>query len=439
MKLGVVGLGHVGLVSAACFAHVGHDVVGVDARPERIDDLESGKMPFYEPGLEKVVAEATSAGRLIFDRDLANAVRDADAVFICVGTPSLSSGEADLSQVEGLAVQLARHLGDGHYRVLVEKSTVPVRTGERIYRTIRRLTDDEFDVASNPEFLREGSAVHDTLHPDRIVLGSPSPRATEVLERVYQPIVERSGCETVVTDVYTAEMIKHASNAFLATKISFINAVAELCEAVGADVEVVAKGMGLDPRIGSGFLRAGIGYGGSCFPKDVAAFAALGERLVGDFDLLRAVQKINERAPRRLLDKLRSELWYFNEKRIAVLGLSFKPGTDDMREAPSVRVIRALLDDGAQVVAYDPVAVPKAKEILPPEVEFVSAPLDAMEDAHAAVILTDWDEIQGLSPDDFRRTLRFPIVADGRNLFDPEEMRRAGVTYLSVGRKAVHP
>lgn len=436
MRIGVVGLGHVGLVTAACFAHVGHEVIGVDSSAERVEDLRRNKLPFFEPHLQVLVEGGRRRGNLHFEHDLTGAVHRTDVIFICVGTPALPTGEADLSQIEALAVQIAERM-NGEYRVLVEKSTVPVTTGSRIEQTLRRLTSSRFDVASNPEFLCEGSAVHDTLAPDRIVLGSSSEEATRLLMDVYRPILDRSGCPVIVTDVPTAELIKHSSNAFLATKISFINSVAEICERVGADVEEVARGIGLDPRIGERFLKAGIGYGGSCFPKDVAAFAALAEEVTGKAPLLRAVQRINQAAPARLLDKLREELWYLRGKRIAVLGLSFKPGTDDMRDSPSVKVIEALLEEDSSVVAYDPVAMPKAKELLPPTVSYAPTVEDALRGAHAGVILTDWKEFKELDPSTFKRTLRFPIVADGRNLFDLEDMRAAGVTYLSVGREAV--
>jgi UDPglucose 6-dehydrogenase len=436
MKVGIVGLGHVGLVSAACFAHVGHHVVGVDAQAERMEGLQKGIMPFFEPGLAELVKEGTDSGRLTFAQEATAAVEGTDLVFICVGTPSKPDGSADLVQIERLTSQIAGLLRDD--QVLVEKSTVPVKTGKRIARTLERLGASEVDVVSNPEFLREGSALEDTLRPDRIVIGSSSKRATQLLSDFYAPIIEKSGCALVVTDVGTAELIKHASNAFLAMKISFINAVAEVCEATDADVQTVALGMGLDPRIGPSFLQAGVGYGGSCFPKDVAAFAALANSLGIDFSLLEAVQEINQRGTERLLNKLCAELWHLEGKRIAMLGLAFKPGTDDMREAPAIRVIQRLLDEGADVIAYDPAAMTKAKDIFPP-ITFAESALGAMEDADAAVFLTEWDEFRALEPSVMKEALRFPIVADGRNLFRPEAMKEAGITYLSMGRALVRP
>jgi UDPglucose 6-dehydrogenase len=436
MKVGIVGLGHVGLVSAACFAHVGHNVVGADAQAERIEGLQKGIMPFFEPGLGELVNEGTDSGRLTFAYEATEALEDTDLVFICVGTPSKPDGSADLVQIERLTSQIAGLLRDD--QVLVEKSTVPVKTGQRIAQTLERLGASKVDVVSNPEFLREGSALEDTLRPDRIVIGSSSPRATQLLSDFYAPIIEKSGCALVVTDVGTAELIKHASNAFLAMKISFINAVAEVCEATDADVQTVALGMGLDPRIGPSFLQAGVGYGGSCFPKDVAAFAALANSLGIDFSLLEAVQEINQRGTERLLNKLGAELWHLEGKRIAMLGLAFKPGTDDMREAPAIRVIERLMEEGADVIAYDPAAMTKAKDIFP-SITFAESALTAMEDADAAIFLTEWDEFRALDPSAMNQALRFPIIADGRNLFRPEAMKEAGITYLSMGRALVRP
>jgi UDPglucose 6-dehydrogenase len=437
MKVGVVGLGHVGLVSAACFAHIGHEVSGVDADAERVEGLRRGRMPFFEPGLADLVERELDSGRLKVSSSLGSAVRGSTVLFICVGTPSKADGEADLIEIELLATGIARH-ADG-YRLLVEKSTVPVTTGERVVRTVEREGGRwAIEVAANPEFLRQGSAIEDTLRPSRIVIGAPSTRATALLREVYGPIVERSGCPVIETDVATAELIKHASNAFLATKISFVNAVAEVCERAGADIEAVAHGMGLDPRIGPAFLQAGIGYGGSCLPKDLSAFSKLASGLGCELPLLEEVRAINERGPVRLLDKLRQELWHLAGKTIAVLGLAFKPGTDDMREAPAMRVVKALLEEGAGVTAYDPVAMPAAKELLP-GVHFAATALDAAAGADAAVFLTDWDEFRALDLAALKRILRLPIVVDGRNIFAPDDMLRAGLIYQSMGRPPVHP
>lgn len=435
MRVGVIGLGHVGLVSAACFAHLGHEVVGVDADAERVEGLSQGRLPFFEPGLAELVEEGLSARRLRVSEDVGAAVRAAPIVLICVGTPSRPSGEADLVQVERLAQGIAEHL-DG-YLVLAEKSTVPIHTADRIARTVNRSAGGRpFDVISTPEFIRQGSAIADTLEPDRIVIGSGSRRATGIALQLYRPIIERSHCPVILTDVGTAELIKHASNAFLATKVSFVNAVAEVCERTGADVDDVARGMGLDPRIGPAFLRAGIGYGGSCLPKDVAAFQALADELGIGFPLLAGVQAINERGPGRVVEKLRQELWHLEGKTIAVLGLAYKPGTDDLREAPSLKVIEALLAEAADVVAFDPVAMPEAKHVLS-NVRFAATALEAVTGADAAVFVTEWNEFRGLDLGALRTAMRLPVVVDGRNLFRPEEMRRAGFAYHSIGRVPV--
>ena len=437
MKVGVVGLGHVGLVSAACLAHVGHEVVGVDSQKERVERLSVGDLPFFEPGLDELVTEGRQAGRLLFDTDPRAAVAEPEVVLICVGTPAKPTGEADLSQVEMLATQLSSHLSS--YRVLAEKSTVPVRTGQRILKTIGRVVTTDFDVVSNPEFLSEGTAIRDTLEPSRIVIGSSSERATHLMLELYEPIIRRSQCRVICTDIATAELIKHASNAYLANKISFINLVADFCEATGANIDDVAQGIGLDPRIGPDFLRAGIGYGGSCFPKDVAAFAALGEELGDDIALLRAIESINRERIPKLLDKLRGELWNLASKRIAVLGLAFKPGTDDLRDAPSIGLVDELVREGAEVVAYDPAAMRKGKDALPASVRFADSAIGAMVGADAAVFVTEWDEFRGIELGEMKKALKIPVVVDGRNIFEPHEMRDAGFTYLSVGRPPVHP
>ncbi|HYY43954.1 MAG TPA: UDP-glucose/GDP-mannose dehydrogenase family protein [Actinomycetota bacterium] len=434
--VGVIGLGHVGLVSACCFAALGHHVIGVDADREKLRRLERGFCPFYEPGLEDLLREGIASGALELTEDAGDAARACEVLFICVGTPLGSDGRADLLQIERLAAQIAPHLES--YKVVVEKSTVPVHTGKRLVETLARYGAHDFDVVSNPEFLREGRAVEDTLRPDRVVVGSDSERATRSVLEVLHPVISATGCPVVVTDLTTAELLKHASNAFLAMKISFINAVAEVCEAAGADVDTVADGMGLDPRIGREFLGAGIGYGGACFPKDIAAFEAMASEIGVSLPILEQVREINERAARRLVDRLRDELWHLQGKRLAALGLSFKAGTDDIRESPAIKVIRMLLMEGAEVVAYDPEAMPAAKESLP-RVHLAPSALDAAKDADALLLLTDWDEFRRLDPRDLRAALRFAIVADGRNLFDPAAMAAAGLTYISVGRPVVRP
>jgi UDPglucose 6-dehydrogenase len=362
LDLAVIGVGHVGLVTAACLADLGHQVIGVDDDADRIATLQRGETPFHEPDLPELLEKVTSDGTLTFSNDLADAAAHAEVLFVCVGTPSLPGGGADLRFVERVAVQVAEHAA--REVVLVEKSTVPANTGARLAQVIEREQarrgngGPTVHVASNPEFLREGVAVQDTLEPDRIVYGTSSEVARDALRRVYAPLVERVGCPVVETDVATAELIKHASNAFLATRLSFINAVANICDRVGADVEVVAQGMGHDDRIGPAFLHAGLGYGGSCFPKDVDAFVHLARSVGYDFELLEEVRRVNVGQREQVLDKLRDELWHLTGKTIAILGAAFKPGTDDLREAPAIHLARALLDEGADVRIYDPVALP---------------------------------------------------------------------------------
>jgi UDPglucose 6-dehydrogenase len=434
-RLAVIGCGPVGLVTAACFADRGHAVIAVDSDHAKVRTLEQGRVPLYEPGLEDLVRGNLQAGRLRFTADIPEAVQPARIVFVCVGTPSHPDGRADLGQVESVARSLATCL-DG-YKVIVEKSTVPVRTAERIERTIRLYAraDCAVDVASNPEFMREGSAIHDFLHTDRIVIGAETPRARAALESLYKGF----GCPILVTDVHTAELIKHAANAFLATKISFINMIADLSEATGADVTLVARGMGLDHRIGETFLQAGVGYGGSCFPKDLRALVRLGDELGADVGLLRAVQQINEARVQRLLHKLREALWVVRDKAIAVLGLSFKFNTDDIREAPSLRIIRALLDEGARLVLYDPRAISNMRRVFPEDgagLRYCTDPYLAAEGADALLLLTEWDEIRALDLPRIRRLMRTPIVVDGRNIYDPDVMHSAGLEYYSLGRPA---
>ena len=436
MKIAVVGVGHVGLVTTACLTRWGHDVVGMDDDQRKIDTLRAGEMPFYEPGLEALVTEGREAGKLRFTGDIEDALEDAEVVFVCVGTPSLPGGGPNLTYVE----QAGRNVALYAQRdvVLVEKSTVPANTGMRLKQVISReqqriASDVSIDVASNPEFLQEGSAVEDTLHPDRIVYGTDSDHARDALREVYRPVVEAEGIPVVETDVPTAELIKHASNAFLAMRISFINAVAQVCERVGADVERVREGMGHDERIGPHFLRAGLGYGGSCFPKDVDAFIHLARQVGYDFRLLEEVREINEGQRAAVIAKLENELWHLDEKVIAILGAAFKPGTDDLRNAPAIALAKELLTAGATVRMWDPVALPHVKEELP-EVELHDDPRAAMAEAHAAVIATEWDQLETLSPADFLEALAYPIVVDGRNVYDPDRMLEAGVRYHAMGR-----
>jgi UDPglucose 6-dehydrogenase len=435
MNIAVVGTGYVGLVTGAVFADLGNDVVCVDNDTGKIEGLRAGRMPIYEPGLEELVERNVKDARLGFTTDLADAVRRSDIVFIAVGTPPKASGESDLSAVEDVARDIARALD--RYKVIVNKSTVPVGTGDLvrdiIARNRRRPVD--FDVVSNPEFLREGSAIEDTLRPDRIVVGAPSQQVAMLLLELYAPL-ERP---MIITDVPSAEMIKYASNAFLATKISFANAIANLCELAGADVTQVVKGMGLDPRIGGAFLQAGLGYGGSCFPKDTDAFIQTAASLGYDFRLLRSVVEINRERAQRFVALVQKVLDPMDDRVVGVLGLAFKPKTDDMREARSVEIVQGLLEGGARVRAYDPVAMPNAKSLLPPAVEYGQSAYDAAQGADAVAIVTEWNEFKLLNLERLRAEMRRPLVFDGRNIYEPERMRRLGFEYHSIGRKPVYP
>ncbi len=428
-KVCIVGSGYVGLVTGSCLAQLGHKVVCVDKDKSKIDALLAGKMPIYEPGLDALVQKNRKAKRLSFTTDLGTAVESSDIVFIAVNTPPLPDGGADLSFVEACTRDVARHTT--RYKLLVEKSTVPVQTGERIQKTLKDMNVPAslLEVASNPEFLREGSAVQDFLKPDRLVIGVRSPKAEKLLRDLYRPIK----APMIVTDIGSAELIKHASNSFLAIKISYINAIAQLCEKVGADVEKVALGMGLDRRIGASFLKAGIGYGGSCFPKDVSAFIKIAEKNGISFDMLKATQTINEQQRTNLVKRLEEALWTLREKTIGVLGLAFKPDTDDLRNAPALDVIKALLDGGAQVRAHDPVAAERMAALFP-DVTYVKSPIDAAKDADAVVLLTEWKIYKTLKLKPLAAAMKTPIFVDGRNLFDPEMMKKAGFTYICVGR-----
>ncbi|NQT19648.1 MAG: UDP-glucose/GDP-mannose dehydrogenase family protein, partial [Planctomycetes bacterium] len=388
MKLCVIGSGYVGLVTGSCLAEIGHTVTCVDSDERKIEVLRSGAVPIFEPGLDEIVARNSSEGRLRFTQDIADGMQGAQVVFICVGTPPTASGEADLSFVEGVSTAVAHQLAD--YTVIVEKSTVPVRTGRRVKQTITRnnVNNVEFDVVSNPEFLREGSAVDDFLAPDRIVVGAESERAEAVMRRLYEPIVKKNPHEVpiIVTDVNSAELIKHASNSFLALKISYINAVSQICELSGADIGKVAEGMGLDKRIGKGFLSAGAGFGGSCFPKDVAAFRQIAGELGYDFGLLENVLDINDRQKQLPVKKAKQALWVLKDKTIAVLGLAFKPNTDDIREAPALCCIRELLKEHAKVRACDPQAAERTREVFP-DITYCENAYDCVEGADAVLLM----------------------------------------------------
>lgn len=455
-RIAVVGSGYVGLVAAICFAEMGHNVVCVDNDERKVAALRGGDSLIHEEHLPELLDRFRNT-RVRFTTDLAEATRESNAIFIAVGTPQGENGDADLSYVEAVASEIARHISG--YKVIVEKSTVPVYTNEWIRRVIERngVSRDSFDVVSNPEFLREGTAVEDFLHPDRIVVGADSERAASLLKSIYAPLAtgayyEQEGaiqgaCSTqqppplLLTSTKSAEIIKHASNAFLALKISFINAVSNLCEAADANVEQVARGIGLDSRIGPRFLRPGIGYGGSCFPKDVAAFRSVAQQMGVDFSLLAEVEKINAQQKKRFLSKVRSALWTLRGKRLAVLGLSFKGETDDIRESPAIDLVEMLLAEGCCIAAYDPAGMERAKAELPPsrQMSYAADAYEAAKDADALLILTDWKEFASLDLRRLHATLRYSIVVDGRNMYDPAVMQEHGFTYMSVGRPAVTP
>ncbi len=429
MNVSIIGTGYVGLVTGACFAERGHRVHCVDSDPRKIRALRAGRMPIYEPGLEDLVRRNVKARRLRFGGTNADAVAFGKVIFICVPTPPLPSGGADLTFIEAVSREIAENLSE--YRLVVEKSTVPVRTGERVKAVITKYARHgrDFDVASNPEFLREGDAIEDTLRPDRVVFGVETRRAEMVLRGLYAPF----RAPIVVTDIRSAELIKHASNSFLALKISYINGLAAVCEKSGASVTEVARGMGMDRRIGKEFLNAGIGYGGSCFPKDVAAFEAISREMGCDFAILREVQRINAEARERFLQKVEQELWIVKGKTIAALGLSFKPDTDDLRDSVAVAVVQRLAGMGARIRAYDPRAMGKARKILK-GVTLCRSALEAASGADCALLLTEWDEFRRIDLNKFRQKMAHPTVIDGRNLFDPAKMRELGFTYRSVGR-----
>ena len=450
MKLSVIGAGYVGLTTAACLAQIGHDVFCSESDVEKLSKLQNGGMPLFEPHLEDVIKGVRKVGRLHFG-STEEAIVWGDAIFICVGTPPLANGDADLCAIEGVARSIAKKASG--YRLIIEKSTVPVQTGAQLRKhlSVHSTNGLRYDVASNPEFLREGTSVEDFLHPDRIVIGADSPRAADLLREIYEPIIKQkftcpihSSCPKrkdpifLATDTNSAELIKHASNSFLAMKISFINMVANLCEVVGADVTKVAEGMGLDPRIGPAFLNPGIGFGGFCFPKDVQAFVRIAEKSGCDFSLLREVEKINQRRVELFVEKIRQELWVVRGKKIAIWGLAFKPNTDDVRFAPSIALVKSLLDEGAQVRAYDPEAMEKAKSALP-TITYCSNPYEAAEGADAIVIVTEWDEFRQVDWDRLRLSAERPLVVDGRNMLDATEVTRRGFHYVSVGRPVVTP
>ena len=447
MRVSVIGTGYVGLVTGACLADIGHQVVCMDDDASKIEVLRKGSLPIYEPHLEELVEHCRSAGRLRFTADVAEAVREAAVIFICVNTPPLSNGEADLSYVELATRRIAEHATQS--TLITEKSTVPVQTSVWIEKTLAiysKRPGIEFDVSSNPEFTREGMAVEDFLHPDRIVIGVSNPRAEQVLRELYAPIVEgrfrcpiHADCRQdravpfLVTNLASAELIKHASNSFLAMKISFANALADVCELAGADILQVAKGVGLDKRIGRAFLNAGIGFGGSCFPKDLKAFVKIAEKNGYDFSLLRDVDRINQGRREMVLEKLRRVLWILRGKRVGLLGLAFKPNTDDIREAPALFIARRLLEEGAEVRGYDPQAAAKVQKALP-EITLCADPYAVAERAEALVLCTEWPEFAALDWARLKAKMVRPLILDGRNALEPEKLMSLGFEYIGIGR-----
>lgn len=450
MKISVIGAGYVGLTTAACLAQVGHEVFCSESDLDKLAKLQNGIMPIFEPHLEQVIDSARKASRLRFG-STEDAIVWGNAIFICVGTPPLPNGDADLHAIEAVARMIAKRASG--YRLVIEKSTVPVQTGAQLRKHLSAHSTNglRYDVASNPEFLREGSSVEDFLHPDRIVIGADSASAAEMLREIYGPIIQQqftcplhASCPKrkppifLATDTNSAELIKHASNSFLAMKISFINMVANLCEVVGADVTKVAEGMGLDPRIGPAFLNPGIGFGGFCFPKDVQAFIRIAEKSGCDFSLLREVEKINQRRIEHFAEKIRKELWVVRGKKLAVWGLAFKPNTDDVRFAPSLTLVKTLLDEGAIVQAYDPEATEKAKAVLP-NVTYCADAYQAAAGADAILIVTEWDEFRKMDWKRIHAMVEQPLVIDGRNVFSPDEISQHGFRYVSIGRLDAPP
>ncbi len=452
MRISVIGCGYVGLVSGACLAGIGHHVTCADSDESKIRKLNAGEIPIYEEHLDKVVADARRAGRLFFSTDVAETARSGDAIFICVGTPPLDNGDADLSAIESVARVIASVASSA--KLIVEKSTVPVQTGLQVKRSLNVYSKNHgaaFRVASNPEFLREGTAVYDFLHPDRIVIGVEDAESERLLREIYQPILDGSfSCPVhagkcpplaptkfVVTTINSAELIKHASNSFLALKISYANLVSDLCEKLGANIEEVTRAMGMDPRIGPQFLRAGIGFGGFCLPKDVQAFIRLAEKSGVDFAILKEAERVNKRRIDAFIEQVRHALWIIKDKNIGVLGLAFKANTDDIRFSPAIEVIGRLRAEGARLAATDPQAIERTQALFP-DVRFSSDPYEVATGADALLILTEWPEYSGLDWERIKPTMVRPLVLDGRNLLDPMKMEALGFEYYSFGRPVGH-
>lgn len=432
MNIAVIGAGYVGLVAGSCFAESGNDVICVDSDQDKIKALSKGQTPIYEPGLPELVQRNLTQGRLGFTTDLGAAVKKSFVLFIAVGTPQVG-GEIDLTAVRNVAAEIGRSMKD--FKVIVMKSTVPIGMTEQIRDVIRAETDQPFDVVSNPEFMKEGTAIEDFMKPDRVILGVEDERAAEVVRELYAPFV-RTGSPVLVTDIRTAEMTKYASNAYLATRVSFMNEIANLCESSGADVDVVRRGMGLDRRIGPSFLFPGVGFGGSCFPKDVEALIATGRRQDHPLRILEAVARVNAYQRVRFLERI---VTHFDGdvagKRMAVWGLAFKPRTNDMREAPAIDIIEGLLEGGATVVAYDPEAMEEARKIFGSRVEFAGSDYECLAGADALVLITEWQAFRNPNFDRMKNEMRQPTIFDGRNVYDPRNMQEMGFTYYGIGRK----
>jgi UDPglucose 6-dehydrogenase len=428
-KIAVIGTGYVGLVTGACLADIGHSVICIDNDETKIAMLKQGKIPIYEPGLSTLVLKNVKRKRLSFSYGISEGVRASRVIFIAVGTPPKAKGEADLSAIENVAEEIAKNMNS--YKLIVQKSTVPIATGDWVQSTIGMFKKKhaKFDIASNPEFLREGTAIKDFMKPDRIVVGAESARARKIMSDVYKPIKAK----IVFTDIKSAELIKHASNSFLAMKISFINSLSRICDLSKADIDKVAEGIGMDKRIGSDFLKAGLGYGGFCFPKDLAAFINVSELLGYNPELLKAVAKVNEQQKEFFFRKIKKAVWNIGGKKIAVLGLSFKPNTDDIRLSPAIDIINMLKKEGAHVSAFDPKAMDKAMQELI-GVKYCNDSYEAIKGADCLVIATDWNEFKELDLKRVKRLLKRPIVVDGRNMFSPDKMRKMGFTYYSIGR-----
>ncbi|MGD1044648.1 MAG: UDP-glucose/GDP-mannose dehydrogenase family protein [Bacteroidota bacterium] len=433
MKISIIGTGYVGLVQGACFADTGNNVICMDVDEKKINGLKKGVIPIYEPGLEEIVRRNSQDGRLEFTTHLKSAVENSKVIFLCLPTPQSEDGSADLSRVLSVSENLAELINED--KILVSKSTVPVGTVDRIRQVIRKKSEYEVEVVSNPEFLKEGSAIQDSLKPDRIIIGTRSKKAIAILKDLYAPFV-RTGNPILIMNERSAEMTKYAANAFLATKISFMNELSNLCEKVGADIDLVRKGIGSDPRIGNQFLFAGIGYGGSCFPKDVKALIKTSQEYECDLKILKAVDDVNERQKRTLVRKLGS--YYkgqLKNKVIVLWGLAFKPQTDDMRAAPSIEVLNALLESGARVHAHDPIALARAKLLYPTGVEFFENSYDALKGAEALLIITEWNEFRKPDFPRMKSLMKTPVIFDGRNIYDPKELKEAGFIYFGMGRK----